>query len=523
MRWGWVAVVVAAALVAASPARANWVRAESPHFVVYANDSEKDAVRFAERLERFHAAMALLTGRTEVTPIPSNRVTIYAVGSENKIKELVGDKRSAVVGFYLPRAGGSRAFVPDIRVAPGENDFSLTVLLHEYAHHFLLSSSSTQMPRWFDEGAAEFFASANFEPDGTVGIGRPAYHRAAELVYATDVTVAQLLDSKLYKEKHGNKYNAFYGRSWALFHYLFFEPSRKGQLINYANAIATGKSEQEAATLAFGDLKELEKNLDSYLRRSRTSSFRFTPDMISSAPVKVATLSDGESAVLPLVIRSQRGVNREEATALVAQVRAVAAKFPADPAVLTALAEAEHDAGNDAAAIAAADKAIALDGNRINAYVQKGYALFRLAQEATPDQKPAAFKAAMKPFEALNKVDNDHPLPLIHYYRSFTEQGREPPELARHALERASQVAPFDQQLTYETAMMHAREGKITLARLNLGALAANPHGGALARRARRLADSMAGLADGTRWEGNPLQEVDVDLAEVDGPENGEE
>jgi len=84
--------------------------------------------------------------------------------------------------------------VPNIRLTSGETDFSLTILLHEYAHHFLLSSSRFAMPRWLDEGAAEFFASAKFERDGTVGIGRPAYHRAAEIAYARDVKVEELLD-----------------------------------------------------------------------------------------------------------------------------------------------------------------------------------------------------------------------------------------------------------------------------------------------------------------------------------------
>lgn len=509
---------IVVALGLAAPAQAGWVKGESPHFVIYADDSEKDVQRFAEILERYHASMRLLTGREDVVPSPSNRVTIYAVGGASKIKRLAGDKSGNVAGFYIPRAGGSRAFVPDISVARGENDFSLTVLLHEYAHHFLLSTSRFAMPRWMDEGAAEFYASAKFEKDGTVGIGRPAYHRAGELAYAKDVKVEELLDSKLYRERHGDRFSAFYGRAWALYHYLVFEDARKDQMQAYARAIIAGKPEREAAISAFGDLDQLEKDLDAYLRRPKVASFRFTPERIPPAPVRVTALGAGESAVMPLVIRSQRGVNREAALELVPEVREVAQRYPMDAAVLTALAEAEHDAGNDAAAVAAADKAIALDPSRTNAYVQKGFAQFRLASEAK-DDTASAFKAAMRPFQALNRIENDHPLPLIYLYRSYAEQGEEPPELARHALERASQLAPFDRGLAFQAALMQAGEGKIELAKANLQALAANPHGGGLAAAARKLAEEVGKLPEGTEWEGRSTAlEVDDDTepAEAD-------
>ena len=511
----WTALAVAT-LALAAPAQAKWHKAESPHFIVYADDSEQDIRKFAEILERFHSAMRLLTGGDDVIPSPSNRLVIFAVGSGGKVAHLAGDKSGTVAGFYRPGAGSSRAFVPNIQLTSGENDFSLTVLLHEYAHHFLISADRFAMPRWVDEGAAEFFASAKFARDGSVGIGRPAHHRAGELAYADDVKVEELLDRALYEKNRGKRYDAFYGRAWGLYHYLVMDQvqkgPRKGQLSAYTRAIMAGKPEREAATSAFGDLKQLEKDLDAYLKRGRMMSFQFTQQQIPSAGVQVAALSAGEAEVIPLRIRSQRGVNREQALELLPRVRAVAAKYPQDPAVLAALAEAEHDAGNDAAAIAAADKAIALDPGQTNAYVQKGYALFRLASDAEPGKKAAALREAMKPFGALNKLENDHPLPLIYLYRTFAEQGREPSELARHALERASQLAPFDRALTFEVALMQAREGKIALASSTLQAVANNPHGGAMAETARKLTDEIGKIAEGTPWRGSPP----VGLARID-------
>ncbi|HSJ79113.1 MAG TPA: hypothetical protein VK913_10315, partial [Erythrobacter sp.] len=143
----------------------------------------------------------------------------------------------------------------------------------------------------------------------------------------------------------------------------------------------------------------------------------------------------------------------------------------------------------------AADGAIARDPSRTNAYVQKGYAMFRQAGEA--GGKAAAYQAAMRPFEALNAIENDHPLPLIYYYRSFAERGASPPENARAALERASKLAPFDQGLQLNAGMMLIGEGKHSIARDFLAPVAANPHGGSAAGRAKLLLTLIADKTDG--------------------------
>ncbi|KWV95343.1 DUF1570 domain-containing protein [Erythrobacter sp. AP23] len=498
-----------AALSLAVPAHADWHVAESDNFVIYADDRWQDVQEFGEALERYHTALDLLNGREASKPSPSNRVTIFVVGDQGKIRKLLGDKSGNVAGFYLPRAGGSRAFVPSISMRGRETDFSVTVLLHEYAHHYLMSTSRYAMPRWVSEGAAEFFASAKFDKDGSLAIGRPAYHRAAELHYARDVSVRELMDPKLYEEKKGKRLDAFYGRSWALYHFLFFSEERRGQLRQYITEIAQGTDQREAADNAFGDLDELQKDLDRYLKQRRMNVFDLPADLLPTNPVHVRELSEGEAEVMPLRIRSQRGVSREEALELLPDLREVAAEYPDDPMVLAALAEAEFDAGNNEAAIAAADRALAIDPTVKNALVQKGLALFDKAVDA--EDPDVAYAAAMKPFSALNRLEQDHPLPLIHYYRSFVQRGEAPNETARHALERAAQLSPFDLGLAMNAGLMQAREGKIVLARHTLGPVAANPHGGHLAREAQRHLDELAKVSEGTQWTPRPQ----LDLTDV--------
>lgn len=478
------------ALVAPVGVHAEWREASSANFVVYANDTEKEIRRFSERLELYHQAMEVLTGVDLADPSPSNRVTVYVVRNIREVQKLYGDNARYVGGFYVPRAGGSVAFVPQVDSGgSGQLDYSMTTLLHEYAHHFLITNSRAAMPRWFGEGAAEFFASAEFPSAGGIKLGLPAQHRAGELLYAKEVTVEQLLDPAAYKDGARRGFDSFYGKSWALYHYLSLGPeARRGQLARYLALMAEGKGSREAGTEAFGDFKQLDREIDKYLRQ-RILTAVFTPEKLQIGAIAVRPLTAGEAAIMPIRFRSDRGVTREEALELLADARAVAAHYPGEAMVQTALAEAEFDAGNDAEAIAAADAALALDPRQANAYVQKGYALFHQAAEA--DDASAAYKKAVAPFLALNKIENDHPLPLVFYFRSFVERGVQPPEQAVAGLERATELAPFDIGLRMNLAVYQINAGKLAEARGNLLPLAFNPHGGELAEAARRVVERI--------------------------------
>lgn len=481
-------LLVALLLLAPVPAQADWLEASSAHFVVYADDSERDVRRFAEQLERFHAAMEIVTGLEGVQPSASNRVTVFMLRSQRQIERLAGGRN--IGGFYIPRAGGSVAFVPRVEARSGRPDPSMIPLLHEYAHHFLLSNSGFPSPRWLSEGGAEFFASAEFASDGGLGIGMPAQHRGPELLLLRNIKAADLVDTDASERRsRGNGYNAFYGKSWLLYHYLVFTPERRGQLTGYLRAMADGKSSLQAAEETFGDLDELERDLQRYLDQRTMLSMRFRAEQLEIAPINVRRVSEGDAAMMPVRIRSRRGVTREEALEILADARAIAARFPGDAAVLAALAEAEYDAGNDAEAIAAADGALALDPDQVNAYVQKGFALFRRAREA--EDKDAAYRLAIEPFLALNRLENDHPLPLIYYFRSFAERGARPPDQAVLGLERAVELAPFDLGLRLELASHQIQAGELDRVRVNLVPVAYNPHGGSFVEPARRVIERI--------------------------------
>ena len=203
---------------------------------------------------------------------------------------------------------------------------------------------------------------------------------------------------------------------------------------------------------------------------------------------------------MPVMIRSKRGVDPEQAAALIGEARSIALRFPADAAVQAALAEAEYDSGHDAEALAAADAALAIDRAQANAYVQKGYALFRMAQKAGD---PASYRRARSPFLALNRIENDHPIPLVYNYRTALGESGKPSPTAVLGLERAAQLAPFDLGLRMMVASRQIQDGHREAARANLLPIAYNPHGGGLARMAQAMIEKLD--AD-PKWDGSGVQ-----------------
>jgi tetratricopeptide (TPR) repeat protein len=458
----------------ASTANADWLEASSDHFVIYSDQSEKSLRLFAERLELFHAAMAKVLRKDLSKPSPSNRVTIYVVSNEAEVRELVRANSRYIAGVYLPRAGSTVALIPQLKGAGSKFELSPeTILYHEYAHHFMAGITVRAYPRWFVEGFAEFFASVRFRSEN-VDLGMPATHRAVELELSRRVPMRQLLsyDGGAQDPKFGS--DAFYGESWALFHSLEFAPERAGQLAKYQDLLAQGTPALEAAEGAFGDLDKLDKDMRAYWRRRLLSYLALDRNTLVTGPINVGKLSPGVAEMMPTAIRFRVGAKPEEAVALLPQAQRVAARHPDDAAVLADLAKAEFDAGNDDAAIAAADRAIAIDPRQINAQIQKGYALFHKVETGVLPKE--SWLDVRNQFVKANKIENDNPIPLVQYYVSFLVEGEQPTRNSIDGLAWAMELAPFDSSVRWMVARQLIADDRLADAAQTLAPLAYSPH-----------------------------------------------
>jgi len=475
-------LLLLALLVMPGVARAEWYEVSTEHFVVYSNEKPERLQRFATNLERFDKALRYYLKAPDTPVGKANRVVVYVLDNVEAVQRLASNKDLA--GYYIPRAGGSVAFVPR-STGSDEVEFSpMVVLLHEYTHHFMFSNfPNTAYPLWFAEGFAELFSTTRFEKDGAVSFGYPAQARGYGLLNGNALPIDKLLVAESLKLNESQR-EAVYGRGWLLTHYLYFGERRPGQLSAYLKAITEGKPPIEAAKV-FGDLPVLDRELERY-KLGKFSGYRIPADRITIGEVTVRKLSAGEAATMAVRMQSKNGVGKETAPAVYAAAKKACAPFPNDPAAQLVLAEAAFDAGDYAEARAAAERALAANPASVDALLYKAMALMEIAGEAG-DIEITTWRPIRAIIAAANKLDTEDPRPLILYYRSYGEAHQRPSKSAIAGLYYAYELAPQDRGLRLNVAGVYLYEGDPVMARALLTPLAYDPHNAGLAAQAAQM------------------------------------
>jgi len=473
--WGLAALL----LGLAAPARAEWLEASNAHFVIYGDLPRARMQQFAEQLERFDAALRRLLTLSDSDGAPANRVVIYVVRDQGDVVKLYGRGGGTVAGFYIGRVEGPIAVTPRSTDDDDQYFTAQLVLFHEYTHHAILSSSSAFYPSWVGEGLAEFFSVVRFRPDGAVITGAPNVARGYSIMTANPMSVSELIATdtrKLDPEALEQKY----ARGWLLIHYLLLGGKRAGQYDAFIAQVNKGVPMADAAKAVFGDLRQLNRELDSY-RESKLRAYVIGAAALKPLPVALRALDPGEAAMMPLRIRSTVGVNDVQAKALIAPARAVAARFPEHRWVQRVLAEMEFDAGNLAEADAACDRVLAADPNNVDALIYKGRIEARRAAAVKDDAaaRTAHWKAARRWYVKANRADPRYAYPFVLFYETFAALGETPSASAIKGLEEAVGLVPQADGVRVMLAMEKLRTGDLKAMRAALAPVAADPHGGA--------------------------------------------
>ncbi len=452
--------------ISATDAHAEWLKARSKHFIVYADTSESDLRNRTERLERFDSMMRLLFSVDDTVP-----VTVFMMPSVRDVQNLAKNRK--VAGFYSASAQLAYGFVPE-RLSYETRGFTAeTVSMHEYGHHMLLGGTDRYIPGWATEGLAEFFMTARLDRDGSITIGGPNDARSAPMFGAHRWTVEELLtsdDRKISKDETIQKYS----RGWAMVHYLWMSGKRPGEYAAFiaelnktGDALASGKK-------VFGDLDKLDKEINAYLRASSFPASKLTAEQLNTpSDISISKLSEGEAAILDYRMRSLLGVTEETAPVLAAEARPVAARYPNDPFVQRTLAEIEYDAKQYDDADIAADRALAADPDNLMAMAYKGRIGVQRAMKA---EDVGDWDAARGWLLKANRVDPNNPLPFVLFYDSFLAAGEVPPEGAVGGLYRAVVLMPQDITLRARAAVELIRSGDRPKARSVLAPAAFSPH-----------------------------------------------
>ena len=467
---------VVALLLCPVSASAQWYEAKSRHFIIYSDQKEDELKTYATRLERYDQAVRKARGTPDPELTDANRLKVYVLRDQQAVGEMAGG--AGVAGFYLPRASGPLAFVHRGKASRDKWDLDAeTVFFHEYMHHLMLTElGSTALPIWMIEGYAEFFATAELLPDGGVRFGAVPTYRATTLfdadAYNVNLSIEEMVGGKM-QDYDQFEFVSLYGKGWLLAHYMTFEPSRRGQITRYVDGIQRGEPPLQSAKASFGDLKQLERELQRYLNRKTISSVTVPASDINVGPITLRMLTPAEVQALPVIMRSERGVTKSTAGLVARDARRIAERFPNDATVQAALAEAELDAKNTAAAIAAADRAIAADPKNSKALIFRGRAMMEAAKA---DPAKADWKAIRSFFVRANRLDARDPEPLMLFYQTFKESGQPATTSAIDGLFYAHELYPQDSSLRATVVRQLVIDGKLDAARKAYGPIAFNPH-----------------------------------------------
>lgn len=442
------------ALLLPSPAfAAKWLRADTHNFVIYSSGGRQELTNFATKVEQFDATLRLLF-KVEPDPHPE-RLTIYMLRSSDSVSDLIGDKSGFVAGFYTPSKYGSFA-VANREEASSRYDLSGdTVLLHEYAHHFMLHHFAYAYPAWYVEGFAEYVATAEFLRNGDFSLGRAPMFRAYGLLRVEQLPIETLLfrgTDKLDSQQR----EAYYGESWLLVHLLGKDPARKGQLDTYLREIAEGTPDREAATGAFGDLTALSKDMALYKRKPITY-ITFKGPLRYDPTLQISELDAVDGRLVELAVRRRASKSLEHTRDA---LKALSAQNPDRAMVWLELALAERAIGRAAeatavpaanqAALTAVDKALKIDPKLGRANSLKAELLME-GLGAAGDLTPVSWRTVRSLISDANAADTEDPTPLFLYYQSFVGQHIKPPQVARDGLAKAFLLRPeaFDLRASY--------------------------------------------------------------------------
>jgi hypothetical protein len=135
---------------------------QSEHFEVTGELREPELRLEVARLERLRDSFALFLG---VEPRPSARIPVVVMAPGGPA-EFVEDTSGWVAGDISPVLVTSAEFMES---STGLHTASSTA--HELSH-LLVRSWIPRLPRWLDEGLAEYVGDANFKRDDVVRFGR---------------------------------------------------------------------------------------------------------------------------------------------------------------------------------------------------------------------------------------------------------------------------------------------------------------------------------------------------------------
>lgn len=501
--------VVASLMFAAAPARAEWLKAETEHFVIVGDTHRGAITEYARKVERFHAMLALFLP-PENDDVLAPKLWIFLARGRDDMRKIWPTISDGVGGFYS-RSDDRIYAVVDIT-----NEDSDRTLFHEYGHHYMFQYHNSAYPGWFVEGFAEYFAPSDMRM-GRIRYGLYSDGRIYSLGQLNSwVPMEEVLRSRPTLSST-ERAQAYYAQAWLLTHYMLGAPDRNARLSAYLNAVGRGEDPIVALESHIGRTPDqLGDDIRSYMGRGIT--VYTLQQALPAADIAVSPLPRGTADAVWLDLRAARGLG-DDGAALVARAQAAVERYPNErlPAVALAKLQWRTDRLDEASRTAA---------RVVEAWPQDAEARWLLASVLI-EQADASDDDAER--ARLNREARSHlaagyeadPLDF-RIYLAMLENRRGAPGFPSDndivIAESAFRLAPQVSSTAFQAAQLLMERGRHLDAAYILAPLANNPHGGESLEPVRRLlseAREKAGLTIPTE---RPPEPVDTEGAQGDEP-----
>jgi hypothetical protein len=370
----------------------------------------------------------------------------------------------------------------------------MAVLLHEYAHHFMMQYHGRVYPPWYVEGFAEFMMTAWFN-ERAVEVGHLNSARAQTLANRDGwLPLEQILFER---PRHPAAQGRYYAQSWLLTHYLLNDPERLRQFQSYLAALSRAEDPRRAFAASFGiEPAELQTRLKRYAFGGLTFLRMPRPSLSSPPAVTVEQLPPSADDLL--LLQASLVVEPARNPEALSRIRRAAAKH-SDPFAERVLAQAEALYGDPAIADRLMDRLLVSNPKDAELMYFRGMRYLRAAGAAPPPERAALRRQARSWFSRAHATDGTRFQTLYRYVETFDGEPGAATENNAEALLLAHKLAPQVPEVRLVAARVLIDLGDVELAEKLLLPMVGTAHEGPLTNTARELLAKVRSRAkDGT-------------------------
>lgn len=495
------------AAVASAPASAridpeNWTAFASDSFRLTSNAEVETSRRILLDLELFRRAFEQLApGLDSSFPVPTEILAFRDADSYAPFKSGGDSANTRILGQFLGHRDGNYI---TLNADPGLSG-GLGIVLHEYVHH-IVNQNLPGVPRWLNEGLAEYYSSFAVEGSHAV-IGRAVQRHLGWWRRNHEVSVTEVLGEDAGAPVHSlGDAGRFYAVSWGLAHYLMSRPEGASLLASYLEAVSSGANRADALLLLLDvSASELEDLLRGYVAAESMPAISLAVSDLGE--VSIAEFRPAAADVLTLLGELAARLGKERHAEELFDL--ALAHDSETPEALVGLAGLRERHGRFEEAGLLYEDALRLGPRAARSYLLHGRYLLGERERAATREPGAAEKLVRRAHELFSAAavldpgfaETQVALAHLHLYDGF--EARE----GLAFIERARRLLPTRADVVHTEIRLHLKAGSIDRAdELLAGSFAvlADPERTARVRdeirRAELLLSARAAISEG-RWD----------------------